>query len=207
MGLSVGHINEDVVGLITLVGLITIGLSTYLILYSHQIYDVISPALRVFQKKDPYRENKYKLEKPETFDIIIFGLGRFGSRIADMLDEHPEISYLGVDFDPEVVNTMRKQQRTMIYGELDDLEIVEQINIRKAKCVVSTINNSEASMKLIKTLRRFGFQGKIYLTAQTDADFEMLKPCKADDILFPQKMAADNFYNHYLKAIFKERRK
>ncbi len=38
MGLALGHITDEILGLITLVGLITIGLSTYLILYSHQIY-------------------------------------------------------------------------------------------------------------------------------------------------------------------------
>jgi Kef-type K+ transport system membrane component KefB len=38
MGLAVGHIDESTLGLITLVGLVTIGLSTYLILYSHPIY-------------------------------------------------------------------------------------------------------------------------------------------------------------------------
>ena len=37
LGLGVGHINNEIVGLITLVGLITIGLSTYLILYSHKL--------------------------------------------------------------------------------------------------------------------------------------------------------------------------
>jgi Kef-type K+ transport system membrane component KefB len=35
LGFAVGHITEEVVGLITLVGLVTIALSTYLILYSH----------------------------------------------------------------------------------------------------------------------------------------------------------------------------
>lgn len=51
LGLAVGHITDEILGLITLVGLITIGLSTYLILYSHQIYEIIAPFLSVFQKK------------------------------------------------------------------------------------------------------------------------------------------------------------
>jgi Kef-type K+ transport system membrane component KefB len=39
LGLAAGHITEETVGLITLVGLITIGLSTYLILYSHTLFE------------------------------------------------------------------------------------------------------------------------------------------------------------------------
>ncbi|MFW5793161.1 MAG: cation:proton antiporter [Bacteroidota bacterium] len=201
LGLIVGHINKEIVGLITLVGLITIGLSTYLILYSHQIYDFISPALKIFERKIPYRELNAKLEKPMNFDVIIFGLGRFGSSIADMFDNYSGLKYLGVDFDPQVVKENKNKGRFMIYGELDDPEIVEQIPLKKTKCVISTVRDSEASIKLIKSLRRFGFKGKIYLTAQNENDVEMLAPCKADEILFPQEMAAANFYNAFIKDI------
>ncbi len=201
LGLAVGHINEEIVGLITLVGLITIGLSTYLILYSHQIYEFISPALRIFQRKIPYREQNYKLEIPSNFDIIIFGLGRFGSNIADMLDQHPEISYLGVDFDPEIVKINKSVGRTIIYGELDDPETIEQIPLEKTKCIICTVRESEASIKLIKNLKRNKYKGKIYLTALNEKDIEMLSPCGADEILFPQQMAAANFYNSVIKKI------
>lgn len=201
LGLTVGHINEDIVGLITFVGLITIGLSTYLILYSHQIYDAISPALKIFERKVPYRELHAKLDKQIDFDIIIFGVGRFGSSIADMLDNYSDLKYLGVDFDPEVVKEKKAKGQSIIYGELDDPEIVEQIPLKKTKCVISTVRDSEASMKLIKSLRRFGFKGKIYLTAQNEKDVEMLSPCNADEILFPQELAAASFYNAFIKDI------
>jgi len=56
LGLSLGHIDADTRGLITLVGLITISASTYTILYSHLLYERISPWLGVFERKRPYRE-------------------------------------------------------------------------------------------------------------------------------------------------------
>ncbi|MFW5757869.1 MAG: cation:proton antiporter, partial [Bacteroidota bacterium] len=54
LGLSMGQIDEETLGLITLVGLITIGLSTYLILYSHQIYEKFAPLLTIFERPNPY---------------------------------------------------------------------------------------------------------------------------------------------------------
>jgi Kef-type K+ transport system membrane component KefB len=50
LGMSLGHIDETTMGLITLVGLITIGLSTYLILYSHQIYNVAFASFRYLKR-------------------------------------------------------------------------------------------------------------------------------------------------------------
>lgn len=56
MGLSLGHIRVEIMGLITLVGLITIGLSTYMIIYSHFLYERLSPFLGIFERKSPHKE-------------------------------------------------------------------------------------------------------------------------------------------------------
>ena len=56
LGYSLGHLQQETVGLITLVGLITISVSTYMILYSHAIYERLAPWLSIFERKVPYRE-------------------------------------------------------------------------------------------------------------------------------------------------------
>lgn len=202
LGLAVGHITEDIVGLITLVGLITIGLSTYLILYSHQIYEVISPALRIFQRKNPYRDNNQDEYNAKEYDVIIIGLGRFGTRLSKMLDDHPEINYLGVDFDPQVVKSWQKKGKNIVYGDMEDPELLEQVNFSSSKFVVSTVPDFIHSRQLVKSLKRENYKGKIYLTALTMKDYEQLNTCGAEEVLMPQQMAAMNFYNDYLKPAF-----
>jgi Kef-type K+ transport system membrane component KefB len=204
LGLAVGHITEDIVGLITLVGLITIGLSTYLILYSHQIYEVISPALRIFQRKNPYRDKNQEEYQAKEYDVIIIGLGRFGTRLSQMLDDHPEINYLGVDFDPQVVKAWQKKGKNIVYGDMEDPELLEQVNFSSSKFVVSTVPDFIHSRQLVKSLKRENYQGKIFLTAITMKDYEQLNTCGAEEVLMPQQMAAINFYNDYLKPTFKD---
>jgi len=201
LGLQVGHINEEVVGLITLVGLITIGLSTYLILYSHQIYNVIHPALSIFERKDINRERMERIGKTKKYDLAIIGLGRFGSKIAKSLDKHPHIKYMGVDFDPEVVKKYQAEDKTIVYGDIEDPDIIEFIPYSNLSYIVSTIPNAEQSMVLIRTLREKGYKGKIFLTAMEEKDYEKLQDCGADVILQPPAMAAENFYNNFLKNI------
>jgi len=43
MGVSLGHVGVEALGLTTLVGLTTIALSTYMILYSHPLYEKLAP--------------------------------------------------------------------------------------------------------------------------------------------------------------------
>ena len=204
MGLAIGHITDEVVGLITLVGLITIGLSTYLILYSHQIYNFLSPALSIFQRKDPYREANIDLDVKGEVEVVIFGVGRFGGRVLDILDLHPELDYIGVDIDPEVVKQYQKKGKRMIYGDIEDPDILELVPYENAKCVISTVPNKDYSLHLIRTLRKSGYNGKIYLTArdeELEAELNSCELCNDFEVLMPYQMAASNFYNDFLRSI------
>lgn len=201
LGLAVGHITEEILGLITLVGLITIGLSTYLILYSHKIYEYISPALSIFQRKNPYRESTEAAIVKKHYDIIVIGLGRFGRHLAEMLDDHREINYLGIDFDPAIVKSWQAKGKDIIYGDIEDPDLLERLPVRNVKCIISTIPDADHSRHLVRTLRRSRYKGRIFLTAQGEKDHELLNTCGADRVLIPQRMAAENFYNEWLKRL------
>mgnify|MGYP001038243353 CR=1 FL=1 len=202
LGLAAGHLTDSTVGLITLVGLITIGASTYLILYSHQIYDFISPAIRIFERKVPFGEAKIQQIKKPNYDVVIFGVGRFGASIADQLDLHPEVNFLGVDFDPELVKKWQTANRPIIYGDIEDADLLEYIPFKNVKCVVVTIPYMEQSLYLLKTLRRQHFDGKVFMIAQSERNAEVLAECNIDAVLLIHEMAAENFYNNYLLEMF-----
>ncbi|RAR47178.1 cation:proton antiporter [Flavobacterium lacus] len=199
LGLAVGHITNEIVGLITLVGLITIGLSTYLILYSHQIFEFISPVLGVFQRKNNFVENDNLVIQSENYDVVIIGLGRFGNRLAEMLDTHDEIRYVGVDFDPGIIKEWRKKNRAIAYGDIDDPEFLEQIPYQSSKIIVCTVPDVELSKQLVKSLERNKYSGKVVVTALTDKDYQQLITCGIEYVLQPQKMAASDFYFNFLK--------
>jgi Kef-type K+ transport system membrane component KefB len=199
LGLSVGHINKETLGLITLVGLITIGLSTYLILYSHQIFNKLSPFLSIFESKKKIAENDEFNLYSKKYDIVLLGLGRFGNRIADMLDEHPEIGYLGVDFDPSIIRFWKEKGRDTFYGDIDDPELLEYVPYQNSKIIVSTIPDVSLSQQFIKELQRKDYKGNVYIIASTDKDFQALSKINIENILRPHFMAATNFYNTILK--------
>jgi Kef-type K+ transport system membrane component KefB len=204
LGLQVGHLNEEIVGLITLVGLITIGISTYLILYSHQIYEYISPLLSIFERSDPFREGEVTKKEGTDYDVIIFGLGRFGGSIATCLEAHPDVSFLGVDFDPQVVKEWQAREQSIVYGDIEDPELLEHLPYHSARCIVSTVPDSAFSLTLYNTLKEYNYQGRIFLTAVLEKDFELLSETGHKDILMPHKMAADNFYTYLTENVLTE---
>lgn len=62
--LDLGHIDNDTLGLITLVGLITIGLSTYMIMDSGWLHEKLAPLLKVFERKSTKEKDLDREDEP-----------------------------------------------------------------------------------------------------------------------------------------------
>jgi len=188
LGFSLGHITSATVSLITVVGLITIGVSTYMILYSHQLYDRLKRALLAFERHD--------VRVPELFtaegevDTILFGLGRFGSHLAERLTAAGH-RVLAVDFDPYVVKAYGGDSLTTMYGSAEDIHLLEALPLERAVYVVSAIPVLPINLALLDGLRQRHFAGAIVLTAHTRRDAEQLRAAGATVVLEPFSDAAD----------------
>jgi Kef-type K+ transport system membrane component KefB len=198
LGLTVGHINEEIVGLITLVGLITIALSTYMILYSYPLFDLLAPFLSVFEKKNAKLEGKFTDIRHEKPDIIIAGLGRFGQELVKNIEGKSNLSYFGIDFDPQVVLALRKKKKNVIYGDLEDPELLDHVPLDQAKYFINTVPDREHAIYLIERLKRKGYKGKIYVTALQEEDQSLLEELGANAVLLPFQLAARYFFIEYL---------
>lgn len=184
VGFSLGHLDAEGIGLITLVGLITIGLSTYMILYSHRLFEWLSSPLRLFEKRVPYREIQDAATVPMNVDVIVFGLGRYGDNLARVL-RHRGQHVMGVDFDPQVVNAWKRAGHAVQYGDAEDPEFAATLPLSKAQWVVSTMPQLHVNKTLLRSLREAGFSCKVALAAHSHRDAEALKHAGADVVLLP----------------------
>jgi len=198
MGLSLGHVNDQALGLVTLVGLITIAASTYMITYSHRLYPLVEPLLSPFERRNI---NHAETDNGETaqkdHDIVLFGLGRYGGAIAQRLLNRG-VSTLGVDFNPSAVKLWRERGLDAVYGDLTDQEFLTHLPLSQVRWVISTtsdletgVTHEDTRIAMISTLRKFGFAGKIAVTSQRGAARARLQEAGADLILFPFQDAAD----------------
>ena len=190
LGYSLGHLDKETVGLITLVGLITISVSTYMILYSYPLYERLAPYLSIFERKVPYREAELDHENSTMkTDIILFGLGRFGLVMANNLQEK-NFSILGVDFNPEFVEKVANHDLNTRYGDAEDPEFVSHLPLHQAQWVVATIRDKHTNLALLKTLRQEGFTGKVAVAAKNQTEADFYKSQGADLVLIPYEDAA-----------------
>lgn len=190
LGLSLGHIDTETMGLITLVGLITISASTYMILYSHPLYERISPWLGdVFERKRAYREGARERSEESRIDVILFGMGRFGAGIAQELRQRGH-RVLGVDFDPDLVRRQEGDGYAVRYGDAEDPEFLATLPLEQVNWVLSSVREKDVNLALLHGLRQHEYKGRMAVTAHTSSDAEQLKRAGADRVLIPYADAA-----------------
>jgi hypothetical protein len=171
MGISLGHVGSGALGLTTLVGLVTIAMSTYMILYSHPLYEKLSPWLGMFERKRPHRELAVATERHDLreADVIVFGLGRYGSRLALGLRD-AGLKVLGVEFDPEVARSLRRHGLPVRYGDGIAGEFLESLPLKDTRWVVSTLPDLASNRDLLRGLRELHFTGELAVVAREEFD-------------------------------------
>ncbi len=175
LGLSLSHIAEETMGLITLVGVVTIFLSTYMILYSDPLYRLLSSPLKIFERRNPYREADIDtFTETGVIDVILVGLGNYGSGLMEHLLRRKNAT-VGIDFDPHALDMWHKKGVPVLYGDMADPEMHEHLPLKKTQWVISTVRSQEMNLALIHNLKQDGYAGKVALTAtnsQEAAEFE-----------------------------------
>ncbi|MGQ9777648.1 MAG: NAD(P)-binding protein [Thermodesulfobacteriota bacterium] len=173
-----------------MVGLITIGISTYLILYSHSLYNRVGGWLKIFEHKITQRELVEETMRTfPTVDVILFGLGRYGSHIGRHLSERG-LNVLGVDFNSAKVAEWQRQGLQGLCGDAEDPEYPGTFPLSQAHWVVSTIPQRDVNLTLLDSLHHYGYSGRKAVTVHSSLDAEILRESGADLILSPFSDAA-----------------
>ena len=197
LGLSIGHISQDTSNLVTLVGVITISMSAYMITYSHTLYTLLEPLLSIFERKIIHPEDdEVALDQAQQYDVILFGLGKYGKAIAERLLANSK-KILAVDFDPDVVKTWSDTRCKAVYGDAGDPEFLKMLPLRQTRWVVSALPQHGLNMlrenprlSLLATLRQKKFAGQIAMSAFTEEESALLMREGADMVLLPYLDAA-----------------
>ena len=201
MGIGLGHVGQDALGLTTLVGLITITLSTYMILYAQPLFARLSPWLGPFERHIPHRENADdNAPTGEQPDIIVYGMGRYGRKLAEQLELGGR-RVLGVDFDPQALAQAREEGLNACYGDAEDADFLSHMPLGHAQALISTIPQREVNAILFRALRSAAFKGQITLSAFRAGDAEALHHAGAASVLRPYSDAAETAARRLLEEI------
>lgn len=181
LGMQVGHLSQSTVTLITIVGLITISGSSYMIMYSENLYPHIKRLLEFLELK---KNNTEISEKKIKYDVFLFGFNRSGN---DLLSTFRDMSYKTaiVDFDPDTKERVPKNFKNFLYGDASDIEFLQKLNFKDAQLIVSTLPTNADNALLIKHAKNVNEKIVVLLYAHTKKDALKYYELGADYVILP----------------------
>jgi Kef-type K+ transport system membrane component KefB len=158
VGLSSGLIDESILSLIALVGLVTIAVSSYMILYNRPLYEWCRrwKLLALFRASRDEQEE----DDPEALrdHVIVVGMNSLGRRIAEELHARGE-SVVVVDTDPAKLALSAGHRVT---GNAEHLAVLEEAGLERAKLLVSTLQIEDTNLLLAYRAREAGVAASIH---------------------------------------------
>ena len=184
LGLSLGHLSQEIFSMTVLLAIATIILTTYFIKYEEEIYRNISGALSFLDKISWKNMENEDIPIAKNYEAVLCGYNRIGFSIVKTLKKMKK-GILVVDFNPEVARHLSAQNIPSIYGDIGDIEVLERLNFRKAKIVISTVPAKSDNLLLIGFARKQNNKITIFVTASQIQEALDLYDAGADYVVMP----------------------
>lgn len=145
---SSGMIRPEIGSIITLVAIITIATSTYLMQYDDQLFAYFDRIkLHLFEKEVSYKEKRRRA----PYEMVLLGYHHGGHEFIRTF-QNMKKRFLVVDYDPEVIDILEHQKVNYLYGDATDTELLNEAGVEDCKLVVSTMTDHEANLFVVSLL-------------------------------------------------------
>lgn len=186
VGQQTGFVGTNELTILTMVALITISVSSYLITYNEQIYRFISPALRFFGK-DQYQQPE---DKKDKYEVWVIGYHRIGWKVCETLMEK-KVKFAVIDYNPEVISKLKHRGIPAYFGDVADVEFLEELSFEKSKMIVSTILEPDDQKTFIQYIRSVNKKAVIIANLHHNLHIQELYAAGANYVLMPHLLSGN----------------
>lgn len=192
VGFNAGHIDQRTLSIITMVGLITIPASTYLIYNSDFLYQRFEKFLKLLElRKNTKKENR---GDDEIYELILFGFDRAGNDFVSAFKKLDK-SFIVIDFNPESITKLEESGIPYRYGDAEDVEFLEELSLNKAKLIVSTIPDAKTNLLLTKFVHEVNPKAILIILTYDKKEAKKLYDAGATYIVVPHYLGAAHITN------------
>ncbi len=198
-GLVYGHISQEIFSMTVLLAVISITLTAYITKHEDTIYSSFSRFLNFFERIALWTVKLEYKSKSKDHNVVLFGCHRMGTIFLETF-RSLNMKVLVVDDNPETIKGLMKEKINCIYGDANNLEILERINLSNVKIVVSTLPETEVNRLLLKHIKDVNKNAVLFLTANHLEEAIYLYNHGADYVILPHLLGGEAI-SHLLKRV------
>ena len=205
LGASLGHVSPAASSLILYAVLLTAVMSTYGILYNHELATRVAAALERLGlprlRSGAASVSPDGAEAGSGADIFLLGVSREGLALVQHVERaapamKPRL--LAIDFNPETLERLGAQGIEHRYGDISNPETLRHAGVERAAIVVSGISDwflkGTSNRLILREVKGLAPATRVVVTADSlDAAAELYAD-GADYVLVPSALAAEHLY-------------
>ena len=185
VGVTAGYVIPEAITLATLVGLITIAGSSYLVAYNERIYEMMA---RFF----PEGKRDHHDIVHAGSEAFLLGFDRMGREILPAIQDIAK-EYRIIDFNPTVVEALLVDEQPVAYGDVGSEDVLLLHHVDKAKLIVSTIPDMSINDTLLDFLRHRRSKAAIVVTVKSSDDAKRCYDLGATFVIVPSILSGEKF--------------
>jgi CPA2 family monovalent cation:H+ antiporter-2 len=137
----------------------------------------------------------------ERDHVVICGFGRVGQNIARVL-EQTGFEYIALDLDPQRIRSGRQAGDPVMYGDAGQIEVLQNVGLSRASCVVVTFASPAVSLRILRSVRALRGDVPILVRTQDDARLDELQAAGATEVV-PETFEASLMLLSHLLLLLK----
>jgi Trk K+ transport system NAD-binding subunit len=206
LGVTYRHVGPETSALVLFCLLITALLSTYGILFNHEIASAVRGVLRRLGMPDwmraPVPDDPAAPRKAHEPDIFLLGVSREGLAFVQHLERESKAlkaRLVAIDFNPETLEQLQLSGVACHYGDISSLDTLRHAGLERALVVVSSVSDwflkGIDNRRLVRIVRSLAPNARIIATADALAQAEELYEEGAAYVIIPAALAADHLFS------------
>lgn len=186
LGNRQGMVSDNLVAIVTMVALISIAISSYLIIYADKLFVLFEHELALFERRKIVHDH----EARHAHELILFGYQKGGHEFVKVF-QSLEKRYVVIDYDPEAIDTLENHKFPYLYGDATDAELLEEAGVRHAKLIVSTISSHEVNVFLMQHIDSINSGAVVILHAEDVHQAAELYGLGASYVIMPHYIGSE----------------
>jgi Trk K+ transport system NAD-binding subunit len=184
---TAGMVRPEVSAIITLVAMITIALSTYLMHYDEKLFLLFDKIkLTLFERPTVYKEHVRR----KSYPFILFGYHKGGHQFITTFQNMKQ-RFIVVDYDPTVIETLEQHDVPFVYGDATDPELLEEVGVEHAKLIVSTFTDFAITEQLVAAIVKINEKTVIICHATNQEEAIQLYELGATYVMIPHYIGSE----------------
>jgi len=96
-----------------------------------------------------------------------------------------------MDIDPDRIQSNLRDGRRVIYGDIQDVELWQKVNLSDIKSIILAMGNKQVKISAVKAIRAIGYNRPLYVITMRDDESEELQKAGATSVSIPIKQAGE----------------